>query len=591
MRSRFISNQKIPLKPTFIEGVDNFILAEGGKDNDGRDVHALIIHSFPPLGQERKRIYSIRNMNIVSKLNKKTSIKTGVILTYLTLLVSLVISFFYPPFLLKTVGSTNNGLLQFATSVISFVLLLSFGVENSYVRFATIASEDRDKKKLAKLNGFYLIVFGLIAVLELLVGVLLSFLYLNGILTINGSYDKTTLFWLLLIISISYSLDFFLSIFNWHAYFLNRFGWTQGLSLLNHVVTVLCSVLALIYGGNVIYVALATAICLVVYDAANVFFAKNKLKMTFLKPEKEEFRHYFKDVFSFSAFIFLTIAVGQINSNFGKLILGSMVSPEAVTIYSYGLQFYIYENVMALAISKSFSPRINEYVVAHEDNKVSSLFLKASKLQMFVLFLVAGGFLSCGLPFIKQWLSSSDLTPNGLTSIFILGASFLFLWLLPLSETVGVEVQRANNKHHFIATNNIVFTILGAVLAGILIYFLPSEYKVYGPLIGMAFAVIVVYYVLSNVYYVKELSLPIGKFFIRFGIMILITGIAWGIPFVVFRYVITLSENMNGYLVALIEGGTFAAIYLLLCLLFFHKELKSYFPKKNKAVQREDIQE
>jgi hypothetical protein len=215
-------------------------------------------------------------------------------------------------------------------------------------------------------------------------------------------------------------------------------------------------------------------------------------------------------------------------------------------------------------------------VIQKKDQEVSSLFLLSSKLQMVVLFFIVGCFAACGLDFISVWLAKGDLTSENFKQIFFLGLGFLLLWIIPLSETVGLEIQKANYKHKFLAVFNLFAVLASVAITIVSVLFLPYDFKVYGPLIGMAVAVAIGMIVVSNIYYKKALKLPIKEIFVYFGIMSLITVFAWGVAFGIFGYVITLPYWLSGYFGVIVKAVVFMAIYLPLVFLLLRKEIKNW---------------
>ncbi len=515
---------------------------------------------------------------IDKRLDKKSSIKVGIVLTYFRLAIYLLLALFYPPYLLQMVGKLNNGLYQFAIAAISFVLLASLGIENTYVRFSTISKEKDGEPGLAKTNGFYLFLFGGVAFLEILIGISLAFLYKTNVFVIKDASTNSSeiLFWLLLITTISFATDFFLSIFSWYAYLKSRFAFMQISLLIFHVLTIGFSSLALFLGGGIIWVAFASALVQFVFDVANVVYCFVVLKMKISFPCFSEFAKKFKEVIAFSFFIFLMVIASQINANLGKTVLEGLGDNTMVTVFSYGIQFYSYEALIAVAISDSFTPRVNELVVEKKDQEVSSLFLLSSKIQMAILFGIIGGFATCGLGFISVWLGKGDLSSANFKQIYFLGLGFLLLWLIPLSETIGLEIQKANDKHKFLAVFNLVGSLISIFVTIICLEYLPVEWKVYGPFIGMALEVVAGMVVASNIYYKKVLKLPIKKFFAYFGILGLLAVVAWAIPYGIFEYFVALPDWLNGYFPVIIKGLVFAAIYAPLAFLLLRKELRAW---------------
>lgn len=503
-------------------------------------------------------------MNLNEDVRERKNIRFGIVLTYLRLAISIVVGLLYPPYLLQKVGLVNNGLYFFATSLITYTLLISLGMENSYVHFSTLKAKDEGEEGQKEINGFYLICFGVMTLLMLAVGIALAFLYGQGVIPYEGSTPESRhiLFLLILIGSFTSSIDFFLSLFTWFVYYKSHFIVEQLLYLAIHIFSVLGCFLFLYFGYDIIAVSLISGGVLLFFDVLGALYAAFKLKMAFSKPK--DFSGLFKQVFAFTLYIFFMVIVSTITSSMGKTILGQMVGMGAVTIFGYGLQFYLYENQISMAISSQFSPRINALAIDNKQGEISALFSKVSLLQLIILFLIVGGFASCGLDFIQAWLGSSELQPQDFQTIYYLSLGFLFLGIIPLSQNLGIEIQRSENKHRYLSTANLICSLASIGIAILCVYLLPADYKVYGPLIGIGSSLIAGMVVISSIYYKKALSLPIKRYYIDFLKTGLIAIIAWAIVFVVFRYAIKIPETWNLWWGTIIKGCLFAILYLLL---------------------------
>lgn len=512
-----------------------------------------------------------------SLTNEKKNIRWGIAITYIRLFASIALGLLYPPYLLEKVGSSANGVYIFAGSIFAYILLLSFGIENSYVRFATLHEKEQGVDGLKKVNTFYFTSFVFLALTMLVSGLFVAFLYQGGVLTYENETPegKDLLFKLLLIVTIGGSLDFILSLFTWYVYYKSKFIFEQLLYLAIHIFTILGSFLFLYFGFDIVWVCLITWLITLFFDVIGMIYALKKLKMPFGPLTKQDYWPMAKEVLSFSVYIFLMILVSQINNNLGKISLGQMVGMGVVTVFTYGFQFYVYENQIAIAISQTFTPKVNRLAVDNNQEALSSLFLKVSVLQLLVLFLIVGGFASCGMDFINAWLIKSDLSTNDKQAIYYLSLSFLLLWIIPLSQYLGIDIQRALNKHKVLSLVNLGCALASILITILCIVFLPTDYKVYGPLIGMAAGVVVGMIVVSDVYYVKALKLPIGSYYFHFMTIGMIAVLAYVVVYVVYTYAIHLPQDMNGWVMALIKGASFVVLYVPVILTVYHKSIKS----------------
>lgn len=520
---------------------------------------------------------------IEQKQNEKKETKSiawGVILTYVRLGLLIVISVFYPPFLVKHLGQEVNGLFQFAATMPGWLAMLSLGVENSYIKFAIRNKEKGGDEGLAKTNGFYTLIFGAIALLVFIAGLVVAFMYKNGILTFESTGEETykdLVFLMIIILVFSWSIDFALGVFRMYINFSSHFGTYQVWRLLQRAVIVGGSVAAcLLFKDNkiaAIYVAISTLAGQVVLDLCCVLTSVFKLKIKLKMPDKEFSKPLFKQVFVFSLFVFLTIIVNTVNQNLGRTALGSLYSVSAVTIFTYSIQFYDYGDLISKGISDSFAPRINRYVVQDRKSDIDKTFLNVAKAQMLVMFMIVGGFIACGREFAYAWMWKSIENPHDIDALYYMSAAMLIIWLIPFCQTVGIEIQRAYNKHKFIAVFNLAAALLNIVITIVCIKYLPDDFKIYGPVVGMGFAVISGMVIASNIYYSKVLKLPIKKFFLNALLMLGISALAVAAVYLIYGYAIKLPEDMNKWFVTIIRGASFLVVYLPIVFIFYRKRI------------------
>ena len=91
-------------------------------------------------------------------------------LSYVSMIVQNIITIVYTPVMLRLLGQNEYGLYQLVYSVVSYLGLLNFGFGSAYVRFYSRYRVKDDQEGIAKLNGMFMIVFTVIAMIALLAG-------------------------------------------------------------------------------------------------------------------------------------------------------------------------------------------------------------------------------------------------------------------------------------------------------------------------------------------------------------------------------------------------------------------------------------
>lgn len=106
---------------------------------------------------------------------KTNQLKIGVILSYATMFAQNIIGVYKIPIMLRLFGKSEYGLYQLVYSVVSYLGLLSFGFGSAYVRFYSRYKVKNGEDGIARLNGMFITIFLIIALISVLAGSILVF--------------------------------------------------------------------------------------------------------------------------------------------------------------------------------------------------------------------------------------------------------------------------------------------------------------------------------------------------------------------------------------------------------------------------------
>ena len=75
--------------------------------------------------------------------------------------------------MLRLLGQSEYGLYNLVSSFVAYLGLLSFGFDNTYLRYYTQYKHKESKEKVASLNGMFLAVFSVMGLAALIIGSIL----------------------------------------------------------------------------------------------------------------------------------------------------------------------------------------------------------------------------------------------------------------------------------------------------------------------------------------------------------------------------------------------------------------------------------
>lgn len=439
-------------------------------------------------------------------MRESNQIRWGVILTYIQLFLNIIISILYTPVMLRILGPAEHGLYSTVSSTVAWLSLLSLGFNASYIRFYSKYKTQKNDSGIAGLNGIFLLLFSAMGIIAIFGGIIISnnlqLIFDSGMTESEYTIAKT----LTLIVTLDLALSFPASVFNSIIRAHEKFIQIKLINTLQSVMSPLITLPILLMGyGSVGMVIITTAVDLFAYSI-NAFYCFNKLKI------KVRFNNFekgiIKEISSFSIFIAINSIISQINSNLDKMLITRFINTTASSIYAIGFSLYSYYGSFSNAVSSMFVPRVYNIVNTFADNKtkmrkeLTETFVRIGRIQYYIQMLILTGLIFFGQTFIRFW--AGDTYHNS----YYIAIVLCFAYTIPLCQSIGMDIQRAQNKHQL---RSIVYLIM-ALLNVILTIILCQLYGEIGATVGTAISVLLVDVIFMNIYYHKKLNINIITF-------------------------------------------------------------------------------
>lgn len=483
---------------------------------------------------------------------KNNQLKIGVILSYITMFAQNIIGILYTPIMLRLLGKSEYGLYQLVYSVVSYLGLLSFGFGSAYVRFYSRYKVKNDEDGIARLNGMFITIFLIIALISVLAGSVLVFnvelIFKQGLTPSEISIARILMILMVFNLAVTFPSSVFDSYVTAHeCYFFQRV-----VSLLQTVLNPFLTLPLLLMGYKSISLVAVTTILTVGKFIINMYYCRKKIDMRF-KFKNMQFS-LLKEIWVFSFFIFLNMIVDQINWSVDKFILGMFGGTVAVAVYAVGGQINTLYMSLSTSVSSVFIPRINTIVADSNDNKqLTDIFTRVGRIQFIVLALVLNGFILLGKYFISVWAG------NGYDSAYYVVLLLIIPVTVPLIQNLGIEIQRAKNMHKF--RSIIYFMIaIGNVLISIP---LTKAYGEVGAAFGTAITMTLGNIIIMNWYYHARVKLNMKYFWSNIFKLFPAILISFCIGLVASK-IITVNSIINFIIV-----GCIYAISYLICMYLF----------------------
>ena len=432
--------------------------------------------------------------------NRKKQMTLGVVLSYITIAAELLTGLLYTPLVLRLLGQSQYGIYSLVISFTGYLTIFNAGANAAYIRFY-VQTKEKDKTKVDGLNGLFLMIFFVLAVIGVSAGLLISQFspQLFGNKILPQEYELVEKSFILL--SVLTGVTVLNNCFNSIVIANERFVFGKAINALSVIAAPIITAPLLYMGYDctaIITVKFAvTAVMLI----TNVIFCFKNIHIKFkLERYSKTLLHA---IFVFTWFIFLQSVTDQLNWQIDKLILARTHGTTQTSIYSVGSTFNSIYMQLGMAVSGVFISQVNRLVSQNSKMDLDDLFVKTSRLNMYITCLIMLGFTFFGKAFVLRWAGAEYVNS------FLVG--LLLMLPLTLTMTLGLqgEIARAKNLHHIQIKINIVLCILNFIVS----IPLAMKWGALGSALGTFITEIIICFIVQPIYIWKVLKMDMRRVF------------------------------------------------------------------------------
>lgn len=432
--------------------------------------------------------------------------KAGVILSYVQIALSVLTGLLYTPVMLRLMGQNEYGLYGTVNSTIALLSLLDLGFTSSYIRFYSRYKIENRQDKINSFNSLFFIVFLVISVIAALIGFFLSFnpvlIFDDGLTSEELSKAKV----MMILLTVSMILGFMSTVFNCYISANQKFIFSKSLNVFSTIVNVGVNLIVLFCGYGAVGLIIVSLVLSIITKIITIVYAYKTLHFEFDFGHIE--KSLFKSVLAFSGLIAINMFVDKVNSGIDSILLGRFCGTAAVAVYSVGSSLNSHFSMFSTAISGVFTPHIHNLVNLYEmdsleqRNALTKFFVKVGRLQYLLLALIASGVVFFGKQFIYFWAG------EGYDKSYYIALILILPSIISLTQNVGIEIQRAENRHHYRAYIYGAMAIINFILS----IFLCQIWEGVGAAIGTGLASIVANGIIMDIVYHKKININIFEY-------------------------------------------------------------------------------
>lgn len=435
-------------------------------------------------------------------MSKQTSqIKSGVILSYINLILGNIIPLFYTPLMLDILGQGEYGLYTLANTVVGYLSLLSFGMGSAIIRYITKYRALGDRKKVQQMFGLFTFLFSVLAVVVLILGTILAaniHIFYGSTLTVD---ELATMRILVFLCAVNSALTFLFTTYSSIILVYEKYLFRQVLNIFSTILSPCANIVALLMGFASVGLVLSSTALNILAFIINFIYCNKVLQV---RPDFRgmPFREL-KSIFGFCLFTFIGTLVDMLFWATDKMIIGAVIGAVAVAVYNIGATFNAIVTSMSTTISAMLTPKITTMVFKNADkNELTKLFIKVGRLQYIVVSLVVSGFIVFGRQFINLWVG------NDYSDSYTIALLTLLPVVIPLIQNTGLAIVTAQNKHRFRSIVYLVIAIVNVISTAIAV----NYWGIIGATVCSAVSYVIGQGFIMNWYYWKKTGINIPLF-------------------------------------------------------------------------------
>lgn len=495
----------------------------------------------------------------------------GIALSYIYTVMNTVIGLFMSAYIIRIIGQTEYGIYQSMTAFASYLGLVECGTATIMARNVSMCKiEHNENDKLIRNISTIWTTAIVQSILMLVVAIVFYFsigiIYQTSMTISQIEYSKI----LFTFVIVKIITSFCTQALNGILLGFEHYSVSTLVSIVYLTVRTGVLIVLLIYKPYAIVLVIIDAILAVFMLLYTVLYCKIQFNVSL------SFKYFdakvFREVLPLAMAMFLQVIINMANNNVDKFVIGILMSPEAVAVYSIGM--YIYTTFSSLTVIPvgMYMPKIAQDIGEGKANdELMCALIQPCRLVFLIGGLILFGFGSIGKQFITIVYGKDYL------EAWIIAIIVMVPMLIHMSNAVLENVLTILNKRLFLSICLLLTTMANIILT---IWWIQTR-GIVGAAAATAICTLLGQVILMNMYYERVIHIRISRLFISIFKGILPSLISALIFSVIMTYFIH-----NIYLSFVVGGIVFMSVFAICMMLFganeYEKELIKNIIKRKK---------
>ena len=436
------------------------------------------------------------------KISNIGQLKIGAILSYILIASNTLYGLIITPYVLSALGTIEYGVYSTIASFASSLLIMDLGIGTTVQRYTAKYRAENDKASIGNFAAIGLLEAAVMVVIVCVVAFVIYNLmdYLYGKTFSDNELLLAKCIFVIFIMNIC--ITFFEHIFYGLITGYNRFVFANSVKLSILLLrSALIFVILKFFPSAISLVSISLGLSILIM----IVFIYYVVVVMQIKIKLRQWNNaLFTESLTYTALMFIQTIAAQANGNIDNIVIGAIIGPAAVTVYTFGIQFFNMYEMLATSLSNVMLPTVSMKIAqGANDDDMQRLVTMVGRVQFMLLGTALAGFLCLGDEFIYLWLG------EGFDDVYPLALILMFPVTFTLIQNVCLSILRARNMMQFrtlslitTAIINAAITIIGTKLFGY-----------YAAALGTAISILLGSIIMMNVYYHYRIGFRVLKFY------------------------------------------------------------------------------
>ena len=420
--------------------------------------------------------------------------------SWFSLGVNILVGLFLSPYILHRLGDTAFGIWILIFSLTGYYGIFDFGIRSSIIRYVSKFAATENIDEASELINTALTAYTCIGLLTLTI-TLVGSIYIDRLFHIPPGFQATAR-WLLLVVGSSVALTFPLGVFGGILEGLQKFyiiNWTN--IFFSGLIRPILIVLFLRRGYGLVTVALITVGLPILASIIRGAVALRSLPIRF--SFKYVSRNAIRQIANYSGVTFVIIVASRLKSKTDAVIIGSFLSPAAITYFYAGARLLDYASEVVSSLAQIFVPMSSQSEAVGNQDRLRKIFVAGNRACALITLPMTAAFVIVGRSIIEVWLGKRYVAQ---------GYSVLLTLIVPytlmLTQFASGRVLYGMSKHGKVA----IITVIEAVANIILSILLVRPFGIVGDAIGTAIPLAATYTLFMPFHLCSLLGIRVSSF-------------------------------------------------------------------------------